>query len=90
MREVVAVLKHLLEPVDDLQFLEKRFAFVQRYGFCLSGLREDYEIIRLYDAWSSVLASFADRDMTLGGGSGVMKLQQRTQIVDLLCKLQKQ
>lgn len=60
MREVVAVLEHLLEPVDDLQFLEKRFASVQRYGFFLSGLCEDYEVIRLYDAWSSVLASFAD------------------------------
>lgn len=90
MREVIAVLEHLLEPVDDLQFLEKRSAPVQRYGFCLSGLCEDYEIIRLYDAWSSVLASFADRGMKLGGGNGVMKLQQRKQVVDLLRKLQKQ
>jgi hypothetical protein len=60
MREVLAVLEHLLEPVDNLQFLEKRFTPVQRYGFCLSGLCEDYETIRLYDALSSVLASFAD------------------------------
>lgn len=41
-------------------FWKKKFAPVQRYGFCLSGLCEHYEIIRLYDAWSSVLASFAD------------------------------
>lgn len=86
MREVIAVLEHLLH----LQFLEKKLAPVQRYGFCLSGLCEDYEIIRLYDAWSSILASFADRGMKLGGGNGVMKLQQRKQRVDLLCKLQKQ
>jgi hypothetical protein len=90
MREVIAVLEHLLEPVYDLQFLEKRFALMQTHGFCLSGRFEDYKIIRLYDAWSLVLASFTDRNMKLGGGHGVMKLQQRKQIVDLLRKLHKQ